>query len=49
MKFDVVNPETVSAPDEFDRPEPSKLEKDEPLTIRFVVEADVKEAYVVLE
>ena len=42
-KFDVVKPETVRALDELERPEPSRLLNDEPLTMRLVVEAVVKD------
>jgi hypothetical protein len=38
-KLDVVRPETVNAPDELLSPEPVNLLNDEPLTMRFVVEA----------
>ena len=37
----------VSAPAEFVSPVPSRLLKDEPFTIRFVVEAVVNDPYVV--
>ena len=42
VKFVVVKPETVRAPEELESPEPKRLLKDEPLTTRLVVEA-VKE------
>ncbi len=38
-KLPVVRPETVSAEPTFESPEPSSELNDEPLTIRFVVEA----------
>ena len=42
-KFVVVSPETVRAPLELDKPEPSKLLNDEPLIMRLVVEAEVND------
>ena len=42
-KLDVVRPETVRVPAELERPEPSKLLKEELLIMRFVVEAVAKE------
>jgi hypothetical protein len=40
---------TVSAPETSERPVPVRSLNDSPLTIRFVVDADVNEAYVVEE
>ena len=45
-KFEVVRPETVRAPAEFERPEPVRSVKFSPFTIKFVVEAEVNEEYV---
>ena len=41
--LDTATVERVRAPDESDRPVPSKLLKDEPLRIRLVVDAVTKE------
>jgi DNA-binding transcriptional regulator LsrR (DeoR family) len=41
--------ETVSAPLEFDSPEPSKLLKDEPFMTRLVVDAVMADEYMVDE
>ena len=43
VKLEVPRPETVRAPVEFERPEPSRLLNEEPLTMRFVLEAVTKE------
>jgi hypothetical protein len=44
-----VRPETVRAPEELERPLPRRLLKDEPLTMRLVVEAELNEEYRVEE
>jgi hypothetical protein len=49
VKFEVVRPETVRALPATERPEPVRSLTDSPFTIKFVVEAVVKEAYVVEE
>ena len=46
-RLDVVNPETVRALDEFDRPEPSKLLNELPFKIKLVVLALTKDEYAV--
>ena len=47
VKFEVERPETVSAPLEFERPEPSKLLNDDPPIFRFVVLAVTNDEYEV--
>ena len=43
VKLEVVRPETVRAPPEFDSPLPKRLLNELPLTMRLVVEAVAKD------
>jgi hypothetical protein len=48
-KLVVVSPDTVRAPPDTERPEPVRSFTDSPFTMRLVVLAVMKEAYVVEE